>query len=573
MRIHDLWYKNAVIYALDVESFQDGNGDGIGDFEGLTQRLAYLAGLGVTCIWLHPFYASPRRDDGYDVADYYSVDPRFGTLGDFVEFSHQAATFGMRIVIDLVINHTSDQHPWFQAARSDPQSKYYDYYVWSKDRPANITDGIVFPGHQKSIWSFDQKAKAWYYHRFYDFQPDLNFANPAVQAEIQKILGFWLELGVSGFRVDAVPFLIELKGPEQGDGTKDYRYLEILRQFLMWRARDAIVLGEANVELHELLEYFGNGDRMQMLLNFMVNQHLFNSLAQEEATPLMRALESLPKLPETAQWGSFLRNHDEIDLGRLTDAERRRAFEVFGPDPNMQLYDRGVRRRLAPMLNNDPRRLKLAYSLMLTLPGTPVLRYGDEIGMGDDLSLPERHAIRTPMQWTTEPNAGFSSAPPERLIRPVIGDGEYGSQTVSVEVQQRDPNSLLNTVERLIRLRKEHPEFGFGEWSVIDTGLPAIFALRAEWNQNVTVAVHNLSRVPCKVSLALPDKEAERLVDTLPGAGSAELKDGVCAIELEPYGFRWLKVVRSNVPAGKDQRQRAKDAAAGQSQGQPRRSK
>jgi maltose alpha-D-glucosyltransferase/alpha-amylase len=573
MRFHDLWYKNAVIYALDVESFQDGNGDGIGDFEGLTQRLAYLAGLGVTCIWLHPFYASPRRDDGYDVADYYSVDPRFGTLGDFVEFSRQAATFGMRIVVDLVINHTSNEHPWFQAARSDPQSKYRDYYVWSKERPANVTDGIVFPGHQKSIWTLDRRAKAWYYHRFYDFQPDLNFANPAVQAEIQKILGFWLELGVSGFRVDAVPFLIELKGPEQGPGTKDYGYLELLRQFLMWRARDAIVLGEANVELHELLEYFGNGDRMQMLLNFMANQHLFNSLAQEEATPLMRALQSLPKLPETAQWGSFLRNHDEIDLGRLTDAERRRAFEAFGPDPNMQLYDRGVRRRLAPMLNNDPRRLKLAYSLMLTLPGTPVLRYGDEIGMGDDLSLPERNAIRTPMQWTTEPNAGFSSAPPERLERPVISDGEYGYQTVSVEAQQRDPNSLLNTVERLIRLRKEHPEFGFGEWSVIDTGLPAIFALRAEWNQNVTVALHNLANVPCTVPLELPDKDAEWLVDTLPGAGSAELKDGACELDLEPYEFRWLKVVRNKAPAGKKQRQRAKDAATGQSRGQRRRSR
>jgi maltose alpha-D-glucosyltransferase/alpha-amylase len=573
MDIRDLWYKNAIIYALDVEAFQDANGDGIGDFEGLTQRLAYLAGLGVTCVWLHPFYPSPRRDHGYDVADYYNVDPRFGTLGDFVEFAHQAASFGMRIVVDLVINHTSNEHPWFQAARSDPHSKYRDYYVWSEERPENIKDGIVFPGYQKAIWSFDQKAKLWYYHRFYDFQPDLNFANPAVREDLQKIMGFWLEMGVSGFRVDAVPFLIEMEGPKQGEGTKDYEYLEEFRQFLNWRARDAIILGEANVELHELPEYFGDGDRMQMLLNFMVNQHLFNALAQEDATPLMRTLESLPALPPTAQWGSFLRNHDEIDLGRLTDAERRRAFEMFGPDPNMQLYDRGVRRRLAPMLRNDPRLLKLAYSLMFTLPGTPVLRYGDEIGMGDDLTLPERNSVRTPMQWSAEQNAGFSSAPPKKLERPVIADGEFGYQTVNVETQQQDPDSLLNTVERMIRLRKEHPEFGFGKSSVVDTGQSAIFALRAEWDHRVTVAVHNLSGKPCTVPLKLPDKEAERVVDVLRGKLSAQLKEGACEIALEPYGFTWLRVTTGGPLPERDGQRRKKTASPRRAAGQGQRSR
>jgi maltose alpha-D-glucosyltransferase / alpha-amylase len=543
MAIQDLWYKNAIIYALDIESFQDSDGDGIGDFAGLTRRLGYMAGLGVTCAWLHPFYVSPRRDDGYDVADYYNVDPRYGNLGDFVEFTHQASSFGIRVIVDLVVNHTSDQHPWFQAARSDPNSKYHDYYVWSKEKPENIQDGIVFPGHQKGVWSFDEQAKAWYHHRFYNHQPDLNFANPCVRDEIHKIMGFWLQLGVSGFRVDAVPFLIEMKGPHDPE-ARDYEYLEDFRQFLSWRSRDAIFMGEANVSLGDIPEYFGDDDRMQMLLSFMANQHLFNSLAQHDATPLMRALESLPKLPATGQWAHFLRNHDEIDLGRLTDAERRHVFAEFGPEPTMQLYERGIRRRLAPMLGNDQRRVELAYSLLFTLPGTPVLRYGDEIGMGDDLSLPERHAIRTPMQWSDEPNAGFSTAPPERLERPVIAKGPHGHQKLNVEAQQRSADSLLNRVERMIRLRREHPEFGFGEWNVVDTGEREIFAIRATWKESTTVAIHNLSDRPCRVPLSLPGDEAAHLIDALKGEKYAVKKDGACELELEPYGYRWLRVGR-----------------------------
>jgi maltose alpha-D-glucosyltransferase/alpha-amylase len=542
--IRDLWYNNAVLYALEIESFQDGNGDGVGDFAGLTRRLAYLAGLGVTCVWLHPFFGSPRRDDGYDISDYYAVDPRYGDLGDFVEFAHEAATFGIRIVVDLVVNHTSNEHPWFQAARADPSSPYRDYYVWSKERPKNIEKGIVFPGHQKSIWTFDRKAGAWYYHRFYDFQPDLNFANPAVRREIQKIMGYWLELGVSGFRVDALPFLIENKRADSTDEPKDYRYLEEMRLFLAWRARDAIVLGEANVELSELPLYFGDGDRVQMLLNFYTNQQLFNSLARQEAAPLIRALESLPTLPETCQWGNFLRNHDEVDLGRLTQAERQRVFAEFGPEPTMQLYDRGIRRRLAPMLGNDLRRIALAYSLMFTLPGTPVLRYGEEIGMGDLLSLPEREAIRTPMQWSEEPNAGFSTAPARKLVRPVISEGEYGYDRVNVEQQRRDPHSLLNTVERMIRLRKEHPEFGFGECTITDSADPAVFGIRASWQGNTTVAVHNLADRPTKIRLELPDDEASYMLDALGGGRFERRPDGTVEVELEAYAFRWLRVRR-----------------------------
>ena len=381
--INDLWYKNAVIYCLSVGSFMDANGDGIGDFPGLLRRLDYLQGMGITCIWLMPFQTSPQRDHGYDVSDYYNVDPRFGTLGDFVEFTHGAHQRGMRVLIDLVVNHTSDQHAWFRSARSDRNSKYRDWYVWSDTRPADIDDGIVFPGVQKSVWTRDEQAKAWYYHRFYDFQPDLNTANPLVQAEILKIMGFWAQLGVSGFRLDAVPFIIGTKGPKVRKSKPQYQMLRSFRELLQWRKGDAIILGEANILPGVGIEYFGDdGDRLHMLFNFQVNQHLFYALASGDSRPLAKALAATRERPATAQWCNFLRNHDELDLGRLTQRQRDRVFQAFGPEKEHQLYDRGIRRRLAPMLNGDRRRLEGAYSLMLTLPGTPVLRYGDEILMG-----------------------------------------------------------------------------------------------------------------------------------------------------------------------------------------------
>jgi maltose alpha-D-glucosyltransferase / alpha-amylase len=387
--IDDLWYKNAVFYCLSVESFMDSNGDGVGDFKGVTRRLDYLDGLGVTAIWLMPFQASPGKDDGYDISDYYSVDPKYGTLGDFVEFTHGCHQRGIRVIIDLVVNHTSDQHPWFKEARSDPDSKYRDWYVWSDKKPANAHKGMVFPGVQKSTWTHDKEAKAWFFHRFYDFQPDLNTSNPHVQAEIFKIMGFWLQLGVSGFRMDAVPFVIATKGPKVNKPVEQYDMLRAFREFLQWRKGDAIILAEANVEPKTNMEYFGDdGDRMQMMFNFHVNQNLFYALASGDARTLAAALKVTKPRPATGQWGLFLRNHDELDLGRLTDEQRQTVFEKFGPDKNMQLYDRGIRRRLAPMLGGDRRRLELAYSLMYTLPGTPVLRYGDEIAMGDDLSFP-----------------------------------------------------------------------------------------------------------------------------------------------------------------------------------------
>ena len=409
--INDLWYKNAIIYCLSVGTYMDANGDGVGDFRGLMRRLDYLHGLGVTAIWLMPFQPSSLRDGGYDITDYYGVDPRYGTLGDFVEFAHGCRQRGIRVLIDLVVNHTSDQHPWFQEARRDPESPYRDWYVWAKRKPPQADTGMVFPGVQKSTWSHDAVAKAWFFHRFYDFQPDLNTANPHVQAEIFKIMGFWLQLGVSGFRMDAVPFVIAKKGAEQKRSVEQYAMLRGFREFLQWREGDAIILAEANVLPRTDLQYFGDdGDRLHMMFNFQVNQHLFYALAAADCRPLVKALQDTRELPPTAQWGLFLRNHDELDLGRLTAKQRQTVFDAFGPEPDMQLYQRGIRRRLAPMLQGDRRRLELAYSLMMTLPGTPVIRYGDEIGMGDDLSLPERDCARTPMQWSTEPHGGFTKS-------------------------------------------------------------------------------------------------------------------------------------------------------------------
>jgi maltose alpha-D-glucosyltransferase/alpha-amylase len=540
--INDLWYKNAIIYCLSVATYMDANGDGIGDFQGLMRRLDYLQGLGVTAIWLMPFQPSPYKDDGYDISDYYGVDPRYGTLGDFVEFTEGCKQRGMRVLIDLVVNHTSDQHDWFKQACRDPQSKYRDWYVWSKTKPKDADSGVVFPGVQKSTWDYQKTAKQYYFHRFYEFQPDLNTAHPEVQAEILKIMGFWLQLGVSGFRMDAVPFVIAKKGADVKRPAEQYDMLRTFSEFLSWRKGDAIILAEANVMPNTDLRYFGDaGERLQMMFNFQVNQHLFYALASSDSRPLVQSLEKTKPRPATAQWGVFLRNHDELDLGRLTAKQRDRVFAAFGPDKDMQLYNRGIRRRLAPMLQGDRRRLELAYSLMLTLPGTPVIRYGDEIGMGDNLDLPERNCARTPMQWSTEPNAGFTKNP--RPVMPVISKGAYGYPHINVAVQRRDPNSMLNWMERIIRMRKEVPEIGFGDFSFIPTKTPQVLAMHYTWRKNAVLIMHNLSADPREVrfSLAADEKECD-LVNLLSEDHSHPDAHGEHAILFEPYGYRWFRV-------------------------------
>ena len=541
--INDLWYKNAIIYCLSVGSYMDANGDGIGDFQGLMRRLDYLHGLGVTAIWLMPFQPTPLRDDGYDIADYYGVDPRYGTLGDFVEFTHGCEQRGIRVIIDLVVNHTSDQHQWFQAARRDVNSPYRDWYVWADRKPASAGTGMVFPGVQKSTWTRDKIAKSWYFHRFYDFQPDLNTANPHVQAEILKIMGFWLQLGVSGFRMDAVPFVIAKKGAQQKRPVEQYDMLRGFREFLQWREGDAIVLAEANVLPQTDMQYFGDdGDRLHMMFNFQVNQNLFYAMATGDCRSLIKALTATSARPSTAQWGNFLRNHDELDLGRLSKRQREMVFAAFGPDAGMQLYQRGIRRRLAPMLQGDRRRLELAYSLMMTLPGTPVIRYGDEIGMGDDLSLPERNCARTPMQWSTEPHGGFTKS--DKPLLPVISHGAYGFEHVNVAQQRRDPNSLLNWTERIIRMRKEVPEIGWGDFTVLPSGSPEILALRFDWRNNAVLIVHNFGPTPKEFCFKMSrgTTEDQNLINLLTEAHSQADETGTHRMLLEPYGYRWFRV-------------------------------
>jgi maltose alpha-D-glucosyltransferase/alpha-amylase len=541
--IDDLWYKNGVIYCLSVGTYMDANGDGVGDFKGLLRRLDYLHGLGITAIWLMPFQPSPDKDDGYDISDYYGVDPRYGTLGDFVEFTHGCKQRGIRVIIDLVVNHTSDQHSWFKDARSSKDSDHRDWYVWSDTRPANANTGMVFPGVQKSTWTRDKEAGAWYFHRFYDFQPDLNTSNPHVQAEILKIMGFWIQLGVSGFRMDAVPFVIATKGAKVRKPVEQYDMLRSFREFLQWRQGDAIILAEANVLPETDMEYFGrDGDRMHMMLNFQVNQYLFYALASADTRPLAKALAATKPRPATAQWGLFLRNHDELDLGRLTKPQREAVFKAFGPDKNMQLYDRGIRRRLAPMLGGDRRRLELAYSLMCTLPGTPVIRYGDEIAMGDNLDLPERNCARTPMQWSTEPHAGFTED--DKARSHVIDKGPYGYQHVNVAKQRRDPNSMLNWTERIIRMRKEVPEVGWGDFKVIAARDPAVLVIRYDWRNNSVLFVHNMHKQPREISFAtgVPGETGRLLVNLLSEDHSHADKRDRHTLMLEGYGYRWYRV-------------------------------
>jgi maltose alpha-D-glucosyltransferase/alpha-amylase len=537
--IENLWYKSAVLYCLDVEKYMDGNGDGCGDFEGLSHRLEYLAGLGVTCLWLQPFYPSPNRDNGYDVTDHYGIHPKHGTPGDFVEFMNHARALGLRVIVDLVVNHTSTDHPWFLAARSDPGSRFRDWYVWADQRPGDHDTGMVFPGVQRTTWSFDDSAGMWYFHRFYHHQADLDAHNPAVLAEITKIMGYWLELGVSGFRMDAVPFLIERKGPGV-EAERDFGLLHEMRRFLQWRSGDAILLAEANVPPDESIRYFGDeGDALQMMLNFPVNQRLFYALATGDVRPLTWALQQTARRPRDAQWVHFLRSHDELDLGRLTPEQRQQVFGAFAPDPAMQLYDRGIRRRLAPMLGNDRRRLELAFSVLFSLPGTPMMQYGDEIGMGDDLMLDERECARTPMQWTPERHGGFSRA--DRTVRPCIDDDMYGFRKVNVADQRRDPDSLLNWTERRIRMRKECPELGWGDFTVLRVDVPDVLAIRYGFRGTAMLTLHNFSARRRTVAVDPRCHGGHLLVNVFDDRHS-QCENGSHSITLEPYGHRWYRI-------------------------------
>ena len=541
------WYTEGVIYCLDVETFQDSNDDGVGDFRGLIGRLDYLARLGVTCIWLNPIHPTPGRDDGYDITDFYNVDPRLGTLGDFAELLHQASNRGIRVIIDMVVNHTSDEHPWFQSAISSPDSPYRDWYVFSDTEPPDRHQGMVFPGEQSETWTYNRKAKAWYYHRFYDFQPDLNLTNPEVRAEIKKIMAYWLQLGVDGFRMDAVPFIIELTEPGKSECPKDFQFITEMRQHVQWRKGDAVLLAEANVEPDALMGYFGDeggsGNRVHMLFDFMLNGRLVLSLARQTPEAIIDSLKDTPQLPPGGQWATFLRNHDEIDLSRLTPEQRSDVFDAFGPEPRMRLYDRGIRRRLAPMLGGDRNRLELAYSLQFTLRGTPVLRYGEEIGMGDDLNLKGRNSIRTPMQWSFAENGGFTGS--DKPVRPVIDHGPYGYKKLNVTAQRQDKTSLLAWFERMIHTLRESPEVGAGKCTIIEQKLPTgVLAHRADGTTGTMLFLHNLGTETVTVDLGSLYAESDYANQVFGDQDYADVGK-LDALELGPYGYRWIRLRRN----------------------------
>jgi maltose alpha-D-glucosyltransferase/alpha-amylase len=536
-----LWYKNSVIYTLDVEVFKDSDQDGCGDFKGLISRLGYIDSLGADAIWLSPFQPTPNRDDGYDVSDYYTVDKRFGSLEDFDAFMQRAKSMNMKVLMDLVVNHTSNKHPWFQEARKNKNSPYYQWYIWSKELPENYNVGMVFPGVQKTIWSYDTAADEFYYHRFYAFQPDLNTQNPAVQNEIKKVIKFWMDRGINGFRLDGVPFFIEVPAKKGDKFEHQYEILKEMRHYINTLDKDAIVLGEANVLPDENKNFFGDkGDGMHMMFNFFVNQHLFYALATGNTGPLKRALERTKDIPRNAEWGQFLRNHDEVDLGRLSNSEREEVYKKFGPEKNMQLYDRGIRRRLAPMMNNDRKHQELAYSLLFALPSTPVLRYGDEIGMGDDLSLQERLSVRTPMQWNENKNAGFTSN--DKAIRPVISTGAFGYKDVNVADEQSDPQSLLNWTTKMVKLRKDCPEIAYGTWEILDADSDNILAIRYTWNNRETVIVHNFSNEAKEVKFKAKESRYKNIRDIITGQSTQLADDGSYTVKLSGYGYSWLRL-------------------------------
>jgi maltose alpha-D-glucosyltransferase/alpha-amylase len=539
----DLWYKNALFYAIDVDRFQDGNGDGIGDFKGLTSRIDYLADLGVTAVWLLPFYPAPNRDNGYDVLNYYAVDPTLGTLEDFSEFVHKAGERGIRVLVDLVMNHTSDQHPWFQAARRDKKSRYYNYYIWTES-PADQDMKPVFPGEENAVWRYDDLADAYYHHTFYHYQPDLNAANEEVQEEICKVLDFWMSFGISGIRVDAAPFMTMGKGLPRTKPQNPHGTLRDLHNLAMERNPQSVMLGEANVYPEELVKYFGDetGMEFQLLFNFMLNNYLYVALAREQAEELVKVMRMLPSVHEVGQWANFLRTLDEADMSRLTDDERAEVFAAFAPQENMQMYGRGMRRRIAPMLDGDRAHLEMVNSLLFALPGTPVLMYGDEIGIGENLAQKGRFSVRTPMQWTGGRNAGFSTANQAKLVQEVITKGKFAASKVNVEDQLANDNSLLKWMQKLSAVRSKTPEIGWGTWHIQDVSNKAAFVHLCEWRGKSVIIVHNLSKRPGKFKLDLTNSKPETLKPLFGNIQAADKGKCVYEFTMPKYGYGWWRI-------------------------------
>jgi maltose alpha-D-glucosyltransferase/alpha-amylase len=536
-----LWYKDAIFYELHVKAYTDANGDGMGDFPGLMTRLDHLKNLGVDCIWLLPMYPSPFRDDGYDISDYCAVHPQYGTLDDFKAFLGAAHERGLRVVTELVLNHTSDQHPWFKEARSSPESPKRDYYVWSDtdDRYRGVR--IIFRDTEMSNWAWDPVSKAYYWHRFFSHQPDLNYDNPAVREEIWQAMRFWLELGVDGFRVDAVPYLVEREGTSCENLPETHEVVRELRRRMDAEFPGRMLLAEANMWPEDVRPYFGEGDGFHMAFHFPLMPRMFMALRLEDRKPLVEIVERTPEIPGPCQWGLFLRNHDELTLEMVTDVERDYMYAEYARDPVARI-NLGIRRRLAPLLDGDRRRVELMNALLLSLPGSPVLYYGDEIGMGDNVYLGDRNGVRTPMQWTGGWNGGFSTADPERLYQPLISNPVYGYQAVNVESQRRQDNSLLNWMRRMLQVRRSTRVFGRGSIEFLKPANHRVLAYVRSLDSEKVLVVNNLSGTAQAVELDLRALAGAIPIEMFGRSLFPRIRDRPYVMTLGPYDFFWFKL-------------------------------
>jgi maltose alpha-D-glucosyltransferase/alpha-amylase len=532
----DNWYQNAVFYELYIRAFCDGNGDGHGDFQGAITKLEYIKALGVDCIWIMPMYPSPLEDDGYDIADYRAIHPDYGTLEDFKAFLDAAHEKGLRVVTDLVLNHASDQHPWFQAARQDPASPYHDYFVWSETGEEYAEARIIFLDTEASNWTYDEQAGKYFWHRFYSSQPDLNYDNPAVQEEMLNIMRFWLDMGIDGFRADAIPYLYEREGTNCENLPETHAFLKKVRATIDQEYPGRVLIAEANQWPEDLLPYFGNGDEFHVCFHFPVMPRLYMSLKMGDKQPLVDILARTPDIPPGTQWMTFLRNHDELTLEMVTPEERRWMWEQYAPEPRMR-QNLGIRRRLAPLLDNSRARWLLLNALLLSLPGTPIIYYGDEIGMGDNIWLPDRHGCRTPMHWTAEKNAGFSTA--EKTYFPVNSDDVYGYQVVNVTDQEKDPNSYLWATRYLLQARSQNPALQNGEMTVIDIDNAAVFAYWLTHEGNRLLCIYNFSSQQQSVSLDLSEYKGQQMTDLLARDKSETLTEWPSVKVLAPYASHW----------------------------------
>jgi maltose alpha-D-glucosyltransferase / alpha-amylase len=536
-----LWYKDAIFYEVYTRGFFDANGDGDGDLIGLTSKLDYLQDLGVDCLWLMPIYASPHKDDGYDIADFRQIHPTIGTVADFEGLTKAAHARGIRIIADLVVNHTSDQHPWFQEARRDPNSPYRNYYVWSDTDQVYKGTRVIFRDTEASNWTWDPVARQYFWHRFYSHQPDLNFDNPQVKKEILDVMAFWLDRGIDGFRCDAVPYLFEREGTNCENLAETHDFLKEMRQFVESRYPSSLLLAEANQWPSDLLPYFGQGDEFHMAFNFPLMPRLFMAIRREDQRPLIDIMNQMPNIPSSCQWALFLRNHDELTLEMVTDEERDYMYTEYARDPKMRL-NLGIRRRLAPLMENGRRQIELLHSMLFSLPGSPVLYYGDEIGMGDNIHLGDRRGVRTPMQWTGDRNAGFSRANPSAVYQPIILDPIYNYQAVNVEAQLASPTSLLNWVRRLIKVRREHKVFGRGSLEFIPCHNRHVVAYVRAYQGQAVLVVNNLSRFSQPVELDLSRYVGMSLTEIAGNVRFPTITALPYLVTLGPHGFYWFRL-------------------------------